>query len=139
MRRNCSVTPAQVGWMFVSLSSVSCLVAGFFWSMGAKLVLPFTLLELTALGAALLVYARHATDGERVSLQPGWLVVERETGGKLLRSEFAREWVRVEPGKDPQCLIEVRAGGQSVQVGRFVRSDLRPALAREIRLALRGA
>jgi uncharacterized membrane protein len=34
-------------------------------------------------------------------------------------------------------LIEVSGRGQSVQVGRFVRPELRPQLAQEIRTALR--
>ena len=49
LRRNCSVTPGQLGGMFVGLSAVSLLVASFFWHMGAKFVLPFTVIELVAL------------------------------------------------------------------------------------------
>lgn len=138
LKRNCSVTPAQLGYLYASMCILSMGVAGFFWSQGATLVLPFAVLELVAVGVALLVYARHATDSERISLLEGRLVVEWETAGRSSRCEFAREWVRVEPGPDVGQLIEVRGGGRSVQVGRFLRSDLRPLLAREIRRALRG-
>ncbi|MGH8822638.1 MAG: DUF2244 domain-containing protein, partial [Rhodoferax sp.] len=34
--------------------------------------------------------------------------------------------------------IEVSGHGRTVQVGRYVRPELRPELAREIRMALRG-
>ncbi len=136
LRRNCSVTPAQLGLLYASLCVVSLGVAGFFWTQGATLVLPFAALELLAVGAAFLVYARHAADGERIRLLAHALVVEQETAGRLQRSEFAREWVRVEPAAVAPNLIEVRAGGESVQVGRFLRAELRPALAREIRQAL---
>ncbi|MDP2073969.1 DUF2244 domain-containing protein [Hydrogenophaga sp.] len=138
LKRNCSVTPAQLGYLYASMCILSMGVAAFFWSQGATLVLPFAVLELVAVGAAFLVYARHATDSERISLLEGRLVVEWETAGRLSRCEFAREWVRVEPRPDVGQLIEVRGGGRSVQVGRFLRSDLRPLLAREIRQALRG-
>jgi uncharacterized membrane protein len=138
LKRNCSVTPAQLGWLYASMCVVSLGVAGFFWLQGATLVLPFAALELIAVGSAFLVYARHATDGERIRLLEGRLVVELETAGKTQRCEFAREWVRVEPRGDDGQMIEVRGGGQSVRVGRFLRPDLRPVLAREIRLALRG-
>jgi uncharacterized membrane protein len=138
LKRNCSVTPAQMGWLYASLCVVSLGVAVGFWSQGATLVLPFALLELVAVGSAFLVYARHATDRERIRLLDGQLVVEQETGGRIRRCEFAREWVRVEPQGDDGQMIEVRGGGRSVKVGRYLRSDLRPALAREIRLALRG-
>jgi len=99
------------------------------------LVLPFALLELAALATAFVVYARHAADSERVSLQGGRLIVELETAGHVRRSEFVREWVRVEPLSRGQ-LVEVRSGGSSVQLGRFLRPELRPVLAREIRQAL---
>lgn len=138
LRRNCSVTPQQLLWMFVSLSGVSLVVAGFFWSQGATLVLPFTAIELVAVGAAFVLSGRHATDRERISLSDGRLVVEQESAGRTLRCEFARHVVRVESLVGGDQLIEVRGDGRSVRVGRYLRSDLRPALAREIRLALKG-
>lgn len=138
LRRNCSVTPQQLMWMFLSLSGVSLGVAGFFWAKGATLVLPFAAVELVAVGAAFLVFARHATDRERISLCDGRLVVEQESAGKTLRCEFARHAVQVAPQVGGDQLIEVHAGGRSVRVGRYLRSDLRPVLAREIRMALNG-
>ncbi len=139
LKRNCSVTPAQLGWFYASLCVLSLGIAGFFWVQGATMVLPFAWLELAAVGSALLVYARHATDGERISLQDGRLVVELENAGRLERAEFHRDWVRVEPQADHRSLIEVSGRGRSVHVGRFVRPELRPALAQEIRRALREA
>jgi uncharacterized membrane protein len=138
LRRNCSVTPAQLGWFYASLCVVSMVIAGFFWTQGATLILPFAWLELGAVGLAFLVYARHAADGERISLQGRRLVVELESAGQLQRTEFDPDWVRVEPRTGDRSLIEVSGrGGRSVSVGRFVRPELRPLLAQEIRSALR--
>jgi len=139
LKRNCSVTPAQLGWLYASMCVVSLGVAGFFWSQGATLVLPFAVLELIAVAAAFLVYARHAADSERIRLLEGRLVVEQEMAGRTKRCEFAREWVRVAPSEENGQMIELCGGGQSVTVGRFVRPELRPVLAQEIRQALRGA
>lgn len=139
LKRNCSVTPAQLGWLYASICAVSLGVAGFCWSLGATLVLPFTALELVAVAVAFLAYARHATDGERIRLLQEQLVVELETAGRMRRCEFARAWVRVEVAEDGDRMIEVSGMGRSVQVGRFLRADLRPVVAREIRQALRGA
>ncbi len=138
LRRNCSVTPAQLGRLYLSLCVVSLGIASFFWVQGAHLVMPFAWLELIAVGTAFLVYARHARDGENIVLQGSQLVVELENGGRTERAEFAREWVRVEPRSGDGSLIEVSGQGRSVVVGRHLRPDLRPALAREIRFALRG-
>lgn len=138
LRRNCSVTPTQLLKVFLGLSGVSLAVAAFFWAMGATLVLPFAVVELVALAVAFVVYARHATDRERISLFEGRLVVEQESAGKTRRCEFARHAVQVVPQLGGDQLIEVQGGGRSVRVGRFLRSDLRPLLAREIRMALKG-
>jgi uncharacterized membrane protein len=137
--RNCSVTPAQLAWLYASLCIVSLAIGAFFWFQGAVLVLPFTWIELVAVGAAFLAYGRHAADREHILLQGGRLVVELESAGRLERAEFNRDWVRVEPAADDRSLIEVSGQGQRVNVGRFVRPELRPALARELRRALREA
>lgn len=139
LKRNCSVTPTQLLGLFASLSVVSLGIATFFWIQGATLVMPFAWAELIAVGIAFTVYARHARDGEKISLQGGQLVIEQETAGRLQRAEFNREWVRVEPKHGDGSLIEVSGQGRSVRVGRHVRPELRPALAREIRFALRAS
>lgn len=139
LRRNCSVTPQQLGWMYASLSAVSLAIGTVFWFQGAKFVLPFAWAEMVAVGVAFAVYARHATDGETIRLAGGQLVVELESGGKLERAEFRREWVRVEPGAADNSLIELSAHGRKVHVGRYVRPELRAVLASEIRMALRSA
>lgn len=131
------MTPAQLGWLYVSLCALSLGIAGFFWTQGATLVMPFAWAELLAVGAAFLVYARHVGDGEKIVLDGGQLVVELETAGRTERAEFNRAWVRIEPQDRDGSLIEVSGQGRSVRVGRHVRPELRPALAREIRHALR--
>ena len=139
LRRNCAVTPTQLGWFYLSLCIVSLGIGMVFWFQGAVLVLLFAWAELLAVGAGFLLYARHATDGERIYLRGERLVVELENAGKLERAEFRREWVRVEPRLGDRSLIEVSGQGRSIKVGRFVRPELRPVLAKEIRMALRGA
>lgn len=139
LRRNCSVTPAQLGWLYLSLCVVSLGIGLFFWVQGATLVLAFAGLEITLVGLAFLAYARHATDGEWISLQGTRLVVEKESAGRRERAEFSRQWVRVEPKSGDHSLIELSGQGRSIEVGRFVRPELRQVLAREIRRALRSA
>jgi uncharacterized membrane protein len=137
--RNCSVTPAQLGRLYASLCVVTLGIGTFLWVQGAVMILPFAWLELAAVGAAFLAYARHAADREHISLSGRRLVVELENAGRTERAEFNRDWVRVEPAVDDRSLIEVSGQGRRVNVGRYVRPELRPALAREIRRALREA
>lgn len=139
LKRNCSVTPSQLGWLYASLCVISMGIGIFFWANGAPLVLPFAWLELVAVGIAFVLYARHATDGEKIELQRDRLVVELENGGRYERTEFLPHQVRIEPQDGDRSLIEVSGQGRSVRVGRYVRPELRAALARELRMALRSA
>ena len=129
LSRNCGATPRQMMGLYASLCTLSLAIAGFFWMQGATLVMPFASLEILAVGAALLVYSHHATDSERIRLQPGRLTVER--------AEFVPAWVRVEPEHGERSLIELSGQGQRIAVGRFVRPELRRQLAEELRWALR--
>jgi len=138
LKRNCSITPIQLAGLYASLCVVSLGIATFFWIQGARLVMPFAWLELIAVGSAFLVYARHASDAEKIHLYGGQLVIELELGGRTERAEFNREWVRVEPIRGDGSLIVVSGQGRSVNVGRHLRPELRPALAREIRYVLHG-
>lgn len=138
LKRNCSVTPSQLALMFASLCMVSIGIAVYFWVQGAVFVMPFALAELLMVGGAFVVYGRHATDGEKIWLRGAQLVVELERAGRLERAEFNREWVRIEPKNGDRSLIEVSGNGRRVEIGRFVRPELRPMLMRELRQALRG-
>jgi uncharacterized membrane protein len=139
LRRNCSLAPAQLGWIYLSVCCVSLMIGTFFWLQGATLVLAFAWLEVMVVGLAFFIYARHATDGEWISIEGARVVVECETAGKRERAEFDRQWVRVEPLADERSLIEMSGRGRSVEVGRFVRPEQRLMLAQEIRRALRQA
>ncbi len=135
--RNCSITPRQLGALYGSLCMVSVAIGIGFWLQGAPLVASFAALELLVVGVAFLLYARHATDGERVRLVQGQLEVEIEHAGKVTRTVFQRQWVRVQAPTTASSLIEVTQQGQTMLLGRHVRPELRAALAKELASALR--
>ena len=134
LKRHGLISPAQLGWFYLSLCLASLGVAAFLSSQNASVVMTFALL---AIGTAFVVYSRHSGDTEKIVLQNGQLVVELETAGRIERAAFNRASVRIEPRNEDGSLIEVSGQGRSVQVGRHVRPELRPLLAREIRFALR--
>lgn len=137
LKRNCSLSPARLLAVYASLCVISLGIATCFWLGGATLVMPFAWVELIAVGGALLVYARHAADRELITLRPGRLIVEHLNGGRIERAEFRPDWVRVEPRDDDRSLIELSGQGRMIAVGRYVRPELRRALAEEFRVALR--
>jgi uncharacterized membrane protein len=136
-KRNCSITPRQMLSVYASLCLLSLGIAAMFWARGATLVMPFAWLEVRAVGAALLLYSRHATDSEDIRLQAGRLTVAHTSGRSTRRAEFVPAWVRVEPAHGDGSLVELSGQGQRIAVGRFVRPELRRQLADELRWALR--
>jgi uncharacterized membrane protein len=139
LRRNCSVTPRQLGGFYLSMCLVSLLIASGFAFSGAPVVLAFAGLELLVLGIALLVYARHATDADTLTLSGPSLLVEQTHGSACRMTRFRAEWVSVEPALGDGSLVELSGQGQRVRIGRFLRPEMRAAFAQELRLALRTA
>lgn len=137
LQRNCSITPRQLFGAYVSLCAVSLFIAlGFAWH-GAPPVLAFAGIELLLVGAALLVYARHAGDQERITLAGEALCVEHQHGHQIESVRFRAAWVRVEPRHAEGSLVELSGDGHQSCVGRYLRPDLRTSLAHELRAALR--
>ena len=139
LRRNCSIAPRQLFGVYLLLSAVSLGIAAFFWLHGAHLVMPFAWAEVLALGAALLLHARHACDRERIALAQGRLTVEWTVADHTETVEFAAAWVRVDPGRGEGSLVELSGGGRCVTVGRYLQPALRRRLVLELRAALRQA
>ena len=138
MKRNCSFTPRQLLHVYLSLCAVGLGIGGLFWIQGAPFILPFAGAELLAVGAAIVIYARHAADNESLVLRPGRFSVACTLGRRTELADFAAPtWVRVEPADRDGSLIELSGEGRHIAVGRFVRPELRPALADELRAALR--
>lgn len=139
LKRNCSITPAQLALVYLSLCVVSMLIGGFFFVQGATVVLAFAGLELLLVGVALMLFARHAGDRETLTLVGRSLHVEQQIGSRVERTDFAADWLHVEPAGGQGSLVQLSGRGQRVRVGRFLRPELRGAFARELRLALRRA
>jgi uncharacterized membrane protein len=137
LKRNCSITPRQLGRVYLSLCGVSMAIAVFFFLQGATLVLAFAGLELAAVGMALLVFARHAADRETLTLIGRNLQVEQCYGTRVARTDFSADWLTVEPAAGQGSLVQLSGRGQTVRVGRFLRPELRADFARELRRALR--
>jgi len=137
LKRNCSLAPRQLFAAYLAICLLSLSVAGGFWLIGAVYVMPFAFIELTALGAALLMYARHATDREFIGLRADLVRVECHNGGRLQCVDFNPRWVRVEPQRHDGSLIRLSGHGRTVDIGRHVQPGLRRQLAVEFRWALR--
>jgi uncharacterized membrane protein len=139
LRRNCSMTPRQLASAYLLLCMGSFGIALVFLLAGLWIVLAFALVEMAAVGAALLHYARHALDCEHIALSEQCLLVERVRGRRVQQLRFDPHWVRVVPPASRRALIEIESRGTRVEIGAYVTEAGRQELARELRRELRGA
>jgi uncharacterized membrane protein len=144
LQRNCSLTPRQVAQAYAVLCTVSLAVAVAFFLHGVWIVLAFSLLELACVGLALLLYARHALDRERIALTASCLLVECVQADVRSQARLDPLWTRVLPPSEGMFragarrgLITLESRGVRVEVGRFVNDAKRRQVARELRQALR--
>lgn len=139
LKRNCSLTPRQLGLAYAVLCIASFSVAGIFTLSGAWQVMVFAVIEMLAVAIAFLHYARHATDHEHISLCGDCLLIENVEAGQTRETRLNACWTRVASPSRPQDLICLQAGGIKVTVGRFATDRKRREVAREIQRELRSA
>jgi uncharacterized membrane protein len=134
LKRNCSISPAGLAGVFLALAFVVLAIGAAFAIAGAWLVLPFAGLEMLLLGAAYLLYARHAADYERIVLDSGRLTVEVAEAEKTSRYEMEARRARV-------CLEEervvLRGAREQLELGRYLDADTRARFAAELQKRLR--
>ena len=132
LKRNISISPAQMALIFTILGLISLAIGAGFYMMGASLVLPFSLLEIAVLLIAYFYNAVHANDYEKLVMQDGMIKIEQKNGFKTSYVELERSLTRVDKALDKNALILIRQGQRSTYFGRFIHANLRPQLAQQI-------
>ncbi|MEI2418276.1 DUF2244 domain-containing protein [Orrella sp. JC864] len=137
LKRNCSTCPRR----FVLTSAVLigtplavgvALMAGGLW-MGTVVCG----LESLVVAAALLSFARHAVDGERLWLrEDGTLLVETTRGLRREQHVFTAAWTRLQWGGDRGEELWLCEGRRRLRIGRHVGLPARRAAARSLRKTL---
>jgi uncharacterized membrane protein len=136
LKRNCSLTPRQLGMAYLVLCAGAFGIALAFALHGIWFVLAFALVELALVGAALLHYCRHALDREHIALSERCLLVEKMQGDRTEQIRLDPHWTRIAlPGRR-RALIELESRGTRVEVGEFVNDATRQQVARELRREL---
>jgi uncharacterized membrane protein len=138
LRRNCALTPRQLGAFFASICALSLAIGVFFFHQGATWVVAFSGLEMAALGLALLCFARHARDGEQLTLVGRTLTVEQQRGSRHTSHRFNADWLSVTTD-GAEGLLRLSGEGRELTIGRHLRPALRPLLAQDLRRALARA
>jgi uncharacterized membrane protein len=136
LRRNCSLTPRESGLAVLGICAFMLLLAMGFAMRGAWYVFWFAGAEALAVGVSFLLYARHATDRERIALGEDGLLIELVQMERVTRIRLDPRATRVDPPASDHPLIGLEANGAKVEVGRFLTEWKRLELARELRRAL---
>ncbi len=138
LKRNCSITPSQLGQAYAALCVASLLVATYFVMHGAWVVMVFSVAELAAVAAAFVYYGRHATDREHIALSDSSLLVELVQAESVLQFQMDPQRTRVALPVLRHGLIGLEANGSRVEIGRFLTERRRQEFARELDRELLG-
>jgi len=136
MKRNCSIAPYQLGQVFAILCAASLTVALAFTLRGAWYILCFAVLELSVVGLAFLIYARHATDREYIALVDDYLLVEFVCAEKITCFRLETRQLRINHTASYRNLIRLESSGIRVEVGQYLTHWKRRELAQELERAL---
>ena len=146
-RRTFVIAPNQsMSWKelllaYCAISGVSLAIAGYFWIHGLTLVLPFSGLELLALGAALYITAWRGGAREVITITDDSVYVETGRAGPVRRHDFQRYWTKVVLQRPwvawhPSRLL-LCSHGREIEVGRFLNEEERRGLAVILRSAIK--
>ena len=129
LKRNCSMSPKALAGGFAALSVLVLAIGAGFAAAGAWLILPFAGLEVLLLGAAFLLYVRHAADYERIELEAGRLSVEVAQAECIERHELDARATTVSVEQDR---VMLRGREEQLEIGRHLDADRRRELAAEL-------
>lgn len=136
-RRINSFSLRGCGVAFACLAAFSLLVAVVFAALGAWLILPFAGLEAMALYLAFSWAARHSEDSESLVIRGDVVALAVREQAQTRRYEFNRVWAKLVVDRRARDVrLALRSHGDEVEVGRYLDSDGRQMLARELRTRL---
>ena len=118
------MSPAGLAKVFAALALLVLAIGAGFATLGAWLILPFAGLEVLLLGAAYVLYARHAADYERIELDAGRVTVEVAEGARTARYEMKGAKVSLEEGR-----VVLRGAKEELEIGRYLGAEARAEVA----------
>ena len=137
LKRNISIAPSHLAYIFMGLGAVSLLIGFGFYSVGASLVLPFSLVEIAALLTAYFYNAIHANDYEKLTVDGNVITIESKVGFKAHQVQLVKSLTRVDTVSHLNEMVHLRQGVKNTYFGKFVHANLRPLLAQKIAERLR--
>ena len=139
---NRSATWREVQWFFLLCVAVAIGIAVFFCMHGYWLVVPFSGLEISALGAVLYLCARKTHRAEMIRINPKGVQISRNWEPRRVR-HFQTHWVqaRMQPGAHPWYGSSLLLGshGTYLEIGAFLNEADRQGLKDELTRCIAAA
>jgi|CryBogDrversion2_11_1035321.scaffolds.fasta_scaffold55132_1 uncharacterized membrane protein len=132
-KRNCSISPKQLIYIFASLAIVSLLIGTVFYFLGASLILPFSFVEILVLSVAFYYNAMHAIDFERLVIDNNLVIIERKKGRQESEIKLTRGFTRVQTLNSEGNIIIINQGELKTTFGHHVHPNYREKVMRELR------
>ena len=134
---NCSISWRELLVFYLGICVVALAVGLFFSLQGLWLVLPFSGLEMMALGVALYVTSRRVYRREVITLDSKRIIIEKGVRRIHQRWEFETSWARLLDGKSDdrqeRRKLLISAHGKYVEVGEFLDNIEKDALAFQLK------
>jgi len=134
---NCSITWRELVLFYLFTCLVAIAVGLFFTFQGMWMVLPFSGLEMLALGIGLYLTSRKVYRKEVITLDPDRTRIEKGVHRAVRSWEFKTPWVRIidEPrdGRNSRRRLAIGMHGAAVEVGSFLANSEKDALAFQLK------
>ena len=134
---NCSISWHELLFFYFLTCAIALAVGVFFTLQGLWLVLPFSGLEMLALGSALYVTSRKVYRREVITLDRNLTRIEKGVRRIDQSWEFQTPWVRVvdkrQDGRSARRMLAIGMSGESVEVGSFLANWEKDALAFQLK------
>ncbi len=145
-RRTFVIAPNQsMSWkellsVYCGIAAVTLAIGCYFWVQGLTLVLPFSGVELLALGAALYITAWRGGTREVITITDDSVYVETGRSRPEQRHDLQRYWTKVVLRRPwvawyPSKLL-LCSHGREIEVGRFLNEEERRGLAKILKSAI---
>ena len=135
----------SMGWsnlliVYGVMSAITLFIGILLYFRGFSLILPFSGLDVIALGIALYVTARRSNVREIVTISEGKVIVETGHKKPETKYEFEGSWTRVILQSEKQSWhpshLFIKSGSDQIEIGKFLNENERVELANELKKAI---
>ena len=134
---NCSISWRELVVFYLITCVIALAVGVFFTLQGLWLVLPFSGIEMLALGTGLYLTSRKVYRREVITLDPVRTRIEKGVRRVDESWEFQTPWVRLvddrREGSGSTRKLALSVSGESVEIGSFLANPEKDALAFQLK------